>query len=194
MVMDRSRATAHALLIVDVQCGSVGPEAHEVDSVVANIETLLVAARRGGIAVVHVQHDEPPGAPGEPGSAEWQIDPRVLPRSGEAVFRKTHNSAFLGTGLEAHLKELGIESLIVTGIQTEYCVDTTVRVAHQLGFRVVVPADGNTTWDNGPICASRIRDLFNERIWADRFARVTTTDAVARELEESAKHRNEELT
>ena len=62
-----------------------------------------------------------------PADPEWRVHSEVAPRKGDPVFRQRAHKAFLETGLHTHLREHGIDTLIVTGIQTEYCVDTTIR-------------------------------------------------------------------
>lgn len=120
--------------------------------------------------MVYVQHDEKPGTDGEPGSKGWEIHAAVLPAPGEKIVRKCFNSAFRETDFQAYLDERGISTLIVVGIQTEYCVDTTVRVAFENGFAVIVPEMTNTTYDNGELTAGQIYDFHNRRIFDGRFA------------------------
>ena len=67
------------------------------------------------------------------------------------MFRKTVNSAFIGTALEAHLHREGIRSLVIAGLITDHCVSTTARMAGNLGFDVVVVADATATFERtGP--------------------------------------------
>ena len=82
----------------------------------------------------------------------------------------TFRCRYLRGYLQAYLDERGIGTLIVVGIQTEYCVDTTVRVAFENGLAVVVPEMTNTTYDNGELTASQIYDFHNRRIFDGRFA------------------------
>ena len=161
-----------ALLVVDVQEASVTRGPWRGEEVLGNIRELIARARETGVEVVFVQHDGQPGDDDEPGLPGWELHAGILPEAGERVVRKRNNSAFRGTGLAAALREQKIGTLMVVGIQTEYCVDTTCRVAFELGFDVLVPRMGNTTFDNGDIAASRIHELVNQRIFAGRFASV----------------------
>lgn len=142
------------------------------DIVLENIATLIAACRAAGVEVIHVQHDGQPGDDNPPGSKGWEIHAAVRPGPEEKVVRKRFNSAFRETDLRAHLDERGIDTLILVGIQTEYCVDTTCRVAFEYGFTVVMPEMTNTTYDNGEITASQIYDYHNRRIFDGRFATV----------------------
>ena len=135
-----------------------------------NIARLIAACRTAGVEVIHVQHDGEPGDDDEPGSSGWEIHAAVRPNPREKIVRKRFNSAFRETDLRSYLDERGVGTLILVGIQTEYCVDTTCRVAFEHGFNVVIPEKTNTTYGNGELNASQIYDLVNRRILDGRFA------------------------
>jgi len=145
---------------------------------VENIATLIDVCRSSDLEVIYVQHDGQPGEEDEPGSPGWQIHDPVAPAPGERIIRKTHNSAFRATELSAYLRAGGIGRLILVGVQTEYCVDTTCRVAFERGFEVIVPEGTNTTWDNGEVSARQIYELYNHRIFHGRFANVLPLNEV----------------
>lgn len=159
-----------ALLVVDVQEGAVARGPYRGSEVIGNIASLVAACRAAGVEVVYVQHDGLAGEDEEPGTRGWEIHAGVAPEPGERVVRKRFNSAFRDTDLLGYLRERGVETLLVVGIQTEYCVDTTCRVAFEHGFTVVVPEMANTTFDNGDVPAGQIHEMVNRRIWAGRFA------------------------
>lgn len=174
-----------ALLIVDVQEAAVASRPFEIDAVLANIATLLSAARATSVPVVFIQHDGKPGEAEEPHTPGWEIHSGLGPRADEPVIRKRSNSAFRDTDLHSLLQSIGVDTLVVTGIQTEYCVDTTVRVAFELGYSVVIPELANTTFDNGPVSGREIYEMVNERIWADRFASLVPVEDIVRSWRES---------
>ncbi len=161
-----------ALLVVDVQEAAVAMAPYRCGAVVDNIRALIDGSRASGLEVIYVQHDGDPGSDLEPGSAGWEIHEPIRPRAGERVVRKRYNSAFRDTDLRPYLEDRGIDTLILVGIQTEYCVDTTCRVAFEYGFHLVMPELTNTTFDNGDLSAQQIYELYNERIFRDRFART----------------------
>lgn len=182
----KTKAEGLALLIVDVQEGAVARGPYRAQTVLANIRRLLEACRAAGVAVVHVQHDDAPGELFEPGSPGWPIHDAVRPAAGEPVVRKRFNSAFRGTELRRHLESRGIGTLILVGLQTEYCVDTTCRVAFEHGFSVIVPEWTNSTFDDGELTARQIHEHHNRRIFADRFASLVSMDDAIRIVEEAA--------
>ncbi len=179
--MDLSRKSARhhatALLVVDVQEAAVALGPYRGDEVLSNIAALIEACRTATIEVIYVQHDGGPGEAVECGTSGWEIHHPIRPVSGEKVVHKRFNSAFRETELKAYLDARGIGTLILVGIQTEYCVDTTCRVAFEYGYSIVMPELTNTTFDNGDLSARQIYELYNSRIFAGRFATVPSMAA-----------------
>lgn len=139
-----------ALLLVDVQQGLDDPQwgARNNPGAEQQIAALLAAWRQAKWPVIHVQHMSQratsPLRPDLPGNA---FKPEAMPREGEPIFQKTVNSAFIGTSLDAHLQREGIRSLVIAGLTTDHCVSTTVRMAGNLGFEVVVVEDATATFE-----------------------------------------------
>jgi nicotinamidase-related amidase len=168
-----------ALMIVDVQQGmfAVSPPPHRGEEIVRRIAGLLARARAERQAIVHVQHDGGPGDMLAKGSVGWPHHPLVAPRPGEIVVEKRHSSSFHDTDLHRHLSDAGIDRLVIAGMQTEMCVDSACRDAVALGYRVVLVADGHTTYDTSVIDAERIIAHHN-RLLGDGFADVVAADEV----------------
>jgi nicotinamidase-related amidase len=146
-----------ALLVIDVQAGLCVGEwaAFDIDRVVDRINEVAAKARAAGRPVVFVQHEEDEG-PLEFGSAGWQLYERLAVRPEDTRVRKTAPDSFFRTGLHATLQSLGVGRLVVCGLQSEFCVDSTVRGALALGYPVTLIADGHSTLDNGVISAAQI--------------------------------------
>lgn len=176
---------AAALLIIDVQLGLDNPAFGERNNpqAEARMAQLLAHWRTHSWPVLHVRHDsvEPNSAlrPELPGNA---IKPEVLPIDGEPLFTKSVNSAFIGTGLEHHLRAAGIEQLVVVGLTTDHCVSTSVRMAANLGFDVTLVSDGTATFertapDGAHFSAEQMHGV-NLASLNGEFCRVLTTEAV----------------
>src|SRR5215475_8939167 len=145
---------------------ALGNDVSRLRAAVGPCGAVLAAARQAGILVIHTREghrpdlsDAPPikvergdksmriGAPGpmgrilvrgEPGH---DLIPELYPVAGEPVIDKPGKGAFYQTDLELMLKNRGIDTLLVGGVTTEVCVNTTVREANDRGFRCVVLAD-----------------------------------------------------
>jgi nicotinamidase-related amidase len=170
---------ASALLIVDVQQGmfELPSPLCRGEEVVQRIAGLLGRARAEGVPVVHIQHDGGPGHVLAKGSAGWPHHPLVAPRDGELVVEKRHSSAFHDTELHERLGQAGIDRLVVTGMQTEMCVDSACRGAASLGYRVVLVADGHTTYDT-PVIAAELIIAHHNRLLGRGFAQLADAEQV----------------
>ena len=140
-----------ALLVIDAQVSIVDdPDAYRATEVLARIGDLLDRARASKTPVVFVQHDHDTYEPMKPGQPGWQIHPSVAPRPGEPVIHKRAADAFYGTSLRSELDALGVTRLIVTGCETQCCIDTSVRRALSLDYNVVLASDAHTTCSFDP--------------------------------------------
>ncbi len=128
---------ATALLIIDMQRDfmepggfgeTLGNDVSQLARAVKPIAAVLEAARDIGMLVVH--------------KAGHDIIPELYPLDNEVVIDKPGKGAFYATELGDVLQQYGIENLLVCGVTTEVCVNTTVREANDRGYRCVVLADG----------------------------------------------------
>ncbi|MGD1996364.1 MAG: cysteine hydrolase family protein [Anaerolineae bacterium] len=147
-----------ALLIIDLQAGNFEESApvHNGDALLSKVRSLVAKARAAGMPVVYIQHCGPQGAIDEPGTPGWEIHPAVAPIQGDPVIEKRHPDAFQDTDLQRELERREVKELIITGIQTEYCVDTTCRRAYSLGYEVTLVEDAHSTWDSRQLTAQQI--------------------------------------
>ncbi|MEU3662158.1 cysteine hydrolase family protein [Streptomyces sp. NPDC032940] len=184
-----------ALVVVDVQKGfeELGfwgtrnnPEADD------NIAALVDVWQATGRPVVFVRHDsvkpESPLRAGYEGNGfkEYVEQRRGKGSAPELLVTKTVNSAFLGTpDLGAWLREQGIGQVVLAGIQTNMCVETTARMGGNLGYDVLVAFDATYTFDlEGPFgwrqSADELARASAVSLHGGGFARVVTTgDVVA---------------
>jgi nicotinamidase-related amidase len=169
-----------ALLIIDLQRGmfEAGETPHEGEAVLSRVAGLIERARGEGVPVLHVRHAGDPGDPLETGTPGFEIHPKVAPKAGEPVITKTRCSAFFDTPLLEELKRRGIDRLVVAGMQTEYCVDTSCRAAADLGYQVVLVRDGHTTFDTSVLPAEKIVAHHNRTLGGGGFAELAEAERV----------------
>lgn len=143
-------ATNHrdALLVIDMQVGLVPGAWREVETL-AVIHALIAHTRAASTPVIFIQHEDT-GWPLQP------FHPDLAPNADDIVIRKRASDAFYETPLDDVLRTLSVSHLVVTGMQTEYCVDATSRRATSLGYDVTLVANGHTTGDSGLLRAAQI--------------------------------------
>jgi nicotinamidase-related amidase len=177
-----------ALILVDVQQGFDdegywGPRNNP--GAEANIARLLAAWRERGEPVVFVRHDSDkagsPLAAGAPGNA---FKPEIAGEP-DLFLTKSVHSAFLGRpALGPWLDERGIRTVVVAGIQTNRCCETTARMGSDLGYRVLFALDATYTFGETALDGSTVTGDDFARLTAtnlrDNFAEIVTTDQLCR--------------
>ena len=154
--------TKRALLVIDVQhvfCEGEY-EAFQVAQIVERINDLADKARSANAPVIFVQHESKGGLLRH-GSDGWQLAAGLVVKPRDVLMRKTTPDSFLRTELVGLLQERQIDSLVICGLQTEYCVDTTTRRALALGYPVILVADGHSTFDGEHLSAAQIIEHHN---------------------------------
>ena len=191
-----AQLTKPALLIIDSQEGVLHTTRWGLTRSNPSFETHLAALvahfRARGLPILHVGHRSTdrtsPLHPDNDGGAGMAFVPEASPDPGEPVFYKSVHSAFVGTPLADAIRERGIRTLFVAGMETDLCVSTTVRMGANLG--VVAPEEGGRIvlvedavanrergkWDAETVHAVSIASL------KDEFAEVAKTDEVLRWL------------
>ncbi|PYE94772.1 nicotinamidase-related amidase [Rhizobium sp. PP-F2F-G38] len=174
-----------ALIVIDAQESFRHRDYWDDGMVPAYIErqqALIDGAKAAGILVVQVFHVEDSGVFSEASGFVTALAPlRIAP---DAVFRKRRHSALVGTGLDVWLTSNGIQRVIISGIRTEQCCETTTRHASDLGYAVDYVGEATLTfpmtdasgrrWSGADIRAR------TELVLADRFALIATVeDALA---------------
>ena len=156
-----------AFVIIDVQ-NILVETGFETEKLLEKITYLQDQARSKNIEIIYVQHIENPEAQT---SEDWQLSALLNRKPDEKVFQKRYNSIFKETGLKEYLDQQGIEQLVLCGMQTEYCVDTSVKVGFEYGYQLVIPEGAVTTFDGDDIPAETLNEFY-ENIWEGRFADV----------------------
>lgn len=167
-----------AILVVDVQTELVNDKPYQCEKLLCNIQKVLCVAREKKQEVIFVRHNGCWGDELEAQTSGWEIYKDVVPIEGELIIDKCYNSAFMNTSLHSYLQEKNISELIIMGLQTEYCIDTTVKVAFELGYTVTVPKDTTSTYNNEFMTAHELIRFYERNIWGNRFAKVLTVEQV----------------
>ncbi|WP_205661390.1 cysteine hydrolase family protein [Paramylibacter kogurei] len=180
-----------ALLVIDVQMAFVHRDvtgaARSCPEASQNIGMLLSGARANGLPVIHVHHhshEENSAFRAELSGSD--VQPFAAPQKGEKVYVKHVNSSFIGTSLESDLRDAGINRLILCGGTANHCVETTTRMAGNLGFDAIYVGDAVWAYDANGIDGAVIpADTIHAVSMANlegEFARVMMTKAVLEQL------------
>jgi nicotinamidase-related amidase len=171
-------------LVVDVQNALVKAHPHNEQRVIENIKNLILTARSNNKEVIYVRHDDGNGSELEQGTEAWQIYEEISPISGEKIFEKQYNSSFFKTDLRKYLESKDVDTIIVAGMQTEYCIDATIKSAYDLGYKIIIPEETNTTFDNEFLPGDKLYEFYNYKIWNNRFAKVISVKEVIKILQD----------
>ena len=146
-----------ALVVIDVQQGLCEGEgqAWQFERVIDCINQVSSKARQAGVPVIFVQHEGRAGYLSH-GSREWQLAKGLVNETKDMRIRKTTPDAFLRTDLQQRLDALGIQELVICGMHSEFCVDTTTRRALALGYPVTLPADGHGSAGNAALSPEQV--------------------------------------
>ena len=169
-----------AVLVVDVQNALCVGEwaAYDIEGVVQRINAVAAKARAVGAPVIFIQHEEEAG-PLQFNTDGWQLCDRLDVHPEDVRIRKTACDSFYQTQLQAELESRGIGELVVCGLQSEFCVDSTVRGALAHGYPVVLVSNAHSTLDSGVLSAAQISAHHNVTLAniGSYGPRVTTTPA-----------------
>ncbi|MEA9391919.1 isochorismatase family protein [Acerihabitans sp. TG2] len=146
------------LLVIDMQNGVFATPRLNRAECVGRINQLSA----GADVTIFIQHEE--GEMTE-GSESWRLLPELHLPTRYLTVKKTACDAFYRTKLEHTLSELGVHALTVCGCATDYCVDTTIKVAASKGYALTVAADAHTTADRTHVSAQQLIAQHNE-VWA----------------------------
>lgn len=158
-----------ALMIIDIQNDYFPGGAMEVagaEAASAKAADLIESFRLNRKPVIHIRHIAArPGAtfflPGTPGS---EIHASVRPHPGEPVFQKNFPNSFRETDLLAHLRGAGITGLVIAGMMTHICIDTTIRAAADLGFKCFLAQDAcaarSLSFNGICVCAESVQAAY----------------------------------
>ncbi|CRK60022.1 isochorismatase hydrolase [Alloactinosynnema sp. L-07] len=174
-----------ALIVIDVQ-ESFRTRAEWADNsnpgLIGQVNRLVDLTRAENGLVVWVLHSEPgSGGPFDPASGHVRLIDGLSPAEGEPVLTKTAHNAFTTTNLQQTLTVRGVQEVLISGIRTEQCCETTARVGSDLGFGVTFVTDATATtplrhWRTGAVMSTNDIIERTESVLAGRFASIATVD------------------
>ncbi|WP_310602448.1 cysteine hydrolase family protein [Anaerosporobacter sp.] len=170
------------LLVIDTQKLITNNKLYNFEAFVSNIKKLINVARLNDIEVIYVRHDD--GAENEltKGTEGFEIYEEFKPQPDEKIYDKTVNSAFKDTGLLEYLNTKKEKEVVIVGLQTEYCIDASIKCAFEHGLHVIVPENANSTVDNLFMTGGESYKYYNEFIWKDRYAECISVDEVIKKI------------
>jgi len=180
-----------ALIVIDVQRAfdeweAAGKRRNNPDAV-ARIVDLLAAFRACGAPIFHIRHEgTKPNSTFRPERSGYAVKDEAREQAGEPVIVKRVNSAFIGTDLEARLRASDIATLVICGATTNHCVETTTRMAGNLGFDARLVRDATWTFDrvgaDGQTHSAEAIHAMTLSNLNEEFARIVTTNDVIASL------------
>lgn len=168
---------AQALIVIDIQEGLVKENPFNTKNFIINTKAIIQHFRDQNIEVIFIRHSEDEGFL-EKGSDNWQVYHELKPKEKETIFNKYYNSIFKDTELKEYLDRKNITDLTFVGMQVEFCIDTSVKVGFEYGYKITIVEDAVSTFDNEHLSADKILSFYKEKIWQNRFAQLKTTKEI----------------
>ena len=168
---------AQALIVIDIQEGLVKENPFDTKNFIINTKAIIQHFRDQNIEVIFIRHTEDEGLLAM-GSDNWQVYHELKPQENEKIFNKYYNSIFKDTELKEYLNRKNITDLTFVGMQVEFCIDTSVKVGFEYGYKITIVEDAISTFDNEHLPADKILSFYKEKIWRNRFAQLRTTKEI----------------
>ena len=152
-----------------------------VNTIILN-KSLIAAARENNVEVIYVRHVDGTGAELTKGTPGFEMYEGFSPKPGEKIFDKTVNSSFKGTGLLEYLREKNVHTVVVVGLQTDYCIEATIKCGFEHGFKMIVPENANSTFDNAFMTGEQSYKYYNEFMWKGRYAECVSVEETIKRM------------
>ena len=167
--------TIDALVIIDVQQafidGQIIPPVFQANELILKINNLIRKAREAETPIIFIKHNGPENHPLEKNTPGNEIFRDLNKQNEDTIIEKTTPDSFYKTELDDFLKKESITNLIICGIQTEICIDTTCRSAFSKNYNIILVSDAHSTWDKDDITSMQIINHHNG-ILGDWFAKL----------------------
>lgn len=172
------------VLVIDVQNGITDHRLYNFNNFISNVKNIITTARLNNVEVIYVQHDDGVGTGFSIGDEEFDIYQEIYPSNNEKRFIKTTNSAFCNQEFKNYVHNLNAHTIVVVGLQTNFCIDATIKSAYDLGYQVIVPQGANSTFDNKYMDKETTYRYYNEFIWPDNFAKCISVEETLKLMKE----------
>jgi nicotinamidase-related amidase len=169
-----------ALIVIDVQqLFFMDPSnlVHHSAELVANLNKLIAKFRETGEPIIFVRHNEADEGGLNLGSDRWEVCSHLDAREDDVYVEKTHADSFYKTNLTEVLESLNVDSLVLAGLQTDFCVDSTCRSAFGRGYKTTLVSDAHSTYDNQFMTAGETI-AYHTNLIGGRFATLKTTKEI----------------
>lgn len=167
-----------ALLVIDMQNGLFGGQSkpHNAQLVLSNILSLIEYCRLNETPIIFIRHVGEKDTLLDPNGPNTQLIKELSVNANtDTVIEKMYPSSFKNTALKEVLEKLDVDEIIITGMKTEYCIDTTIRVASEYGYKLMLISDAHTTTDSVALNAQQIIDHHNQ-VLSNAFAKLKTAE------------------
>ncbi|MGK4161864.1 cysteine hydrolase family protein [Limosilactobacillus reuteri] len=156
-----------ALMVIDLQNGVCKPDRviFNYENLISKINKRIDCYRSQDLPIIFIQHED---SLLRKNSTIWELVSDLHYKKHDILIRKKHPNSFYQTHLKETLENLGISQLEICGAQTDYCVDATVKMAHGLGYQVIMQHHASSTFDNKYMTAEDTINFY-ENIWNNRF-------------------------
>ena len=169
------------LLVIDIQKGITDSRLFNFEAFIDDTIRIIKAARDNQIEVIYFQHDDGPGTGFSIGDEDFEIAEQVIPKEGEKIFIKNINSCFGNKDFTDYVKD--DNTLMIVGLQTNFCIDATVKSDFERGYKVIVPQGANSTFDNDYMTGEETYKYYNDMMWPKRFATCVSVDEAIKLME-----------
>ncbi len=164
------------LIVIDMQKALMDDELYNLNGLLDNVSKLIEAARANRVEVIYVQHDAGEGSGFSVGDEAFEIADEVAPQAGEKVFVKRASSSFTNREFATYLEKEEGDTLLIVGLQTNFCIDATVKSAFERGYDVFIPEGTNSTFDNDYMTGETTYNYYMNEVWPDLFADCVSMD------------------
>lgn len=153
-----------ALLLIDVQNSMFNGESavYQSDVMLKRILALEKYALEKQLPIFYLQHSGDVGSPEEKNTETWKLNPSLLLKG--PVVEKTELNAFALTEIDQLLQKNNVNSLIIAGMQSDYCIFANSMAASQLGYDITLVSDAHSTCDSSTENAATIISGINEKL------------------------------